>query len=77
MKKHSMTEWDAGQDLIACADLLAKKEKCLREGGYRKLADVVREARFAIGRAFNEHNSHDFGLSDGFFCFRAKRKRKR
>jgi hypothetical protein len=62
MKEHKMTAWDAGQDLIACADRLSEKETDLREGGFDKLADVVRKARLAIGDAFNRHGSHSFGL---------------
>lgn len=64
MKIHKMTKWDAGQDLIACADYLGVKEENLKKGGYLELAKEVRKYRLAIGTLFNELDSHKFGLPD-------------
>lgn len=62
MKVHKFTPYDAGQALIACADILSDKELELRNGGYIELAEILRKCRFKIGKAFNQHGSHEFGL---------------
>lgn len=59
-----MTPWDAGNDLVYCADILAEKESDLRKGGFAKQADVVRKARLQIGTEFNSMKAHDFGLPE-------------
>lgn len=67
-REHKMTEWDAGQDLVACADKLAEKETSLFEGGFMEQAAAVRKARILIGNVFNErhaYKSHQFGLPGG------------
>lgn len=69
------TDWEAGQALIKCYDEMYEQEKDLRDAGYRKLANVVREARFNIGDAFNALGSHDFNLR-GNNAARVKRKRR-
>ena len=42
MRVHKMTKLDAGQDLIACADLLVEKEEDLREAGFKDSADILK-----------------------------------
>lgn len=62
MRTHKMTKWEAGQDLISCADLLAEKEVDLEHAGFKDLAKVLLKTRLMIGDEFNKLNSHDFDL---------------
>lgn len=57
-----MTKWDAGQDLIACFDLLSEKARELDANGYATHAAVLREAREPIADLFNRIGSHAFML---------------
>lgn len=60
-----MTKWEAGQDLIACADYLAEKEEDLQKGGFPAEALVLQRARFDIGKIFNRLHAHEFHLPEG------------
>lgn len=80
MRTHKMTEWDAGQDMIACADYLAEKAQNLREGGFTEQEKILRDAAFAIGRVFNRLHSgksHVFGLADGGGTIGPRRAREK
>jgi hypothetical protein len=59
-----MTTWEAGQELIACADQIADSEKDLRDAGFVELAAMLHECRLIIGDRFNQLGSHNFGLPD-------------
>lgn len=58
-----MTPWDAGQDVIACSDLLGEKADELRKNGFLEFADVLQESRLKIGDVFNRIGTHSFGLA--------------
>lgn len=64
MRTHKMTAYDAGQDLIACADFLGEKEEEAAKGGYKEQAQLIRNCRVRIANYFNRNNrkTHDFGL---------------
>lgn len=66
-----LTRWELGECLCGCADKLLDTEKELKQGGYPKLARMLRECRLTIGDHFNELGEHDFGLPAH------KKKRKR
>lgn len=59
----SLTAWEAGNELVACADRLFEAEKDLREGGHADLADFIKDMRLTIGDRFNTLGSHEFGLA--------------
>lgn len=60
--EHKMTAWDAGQDLIACFDLLSEKDAELHRNGFCHQAVVLRLAKWNIAEEFNRLGSHEFEL---------------
>lgn len=66
VKIHKMTEWDAGQLLIARSDDLWEAAVELRKGGFKEAANAVNKAATLIGDVFNKNHqgkSHTFGLN--------------
>lgn len=64
MSHNKMTEWEAGNDLCACADYLGEKEWDAALYGYKEHANLLRECRVKIAKFFNEKHklTHSFGL---------------
>ncbi len=58
-----MTDWEAGQDIIAISDFIGSKLKDLKES-HPKAYFILDEAQRTIGDYFNRNHvkSHGFGL---------------